>query len=226
MTKKTKTLKQLSEMLGKTHESIRIWFVNHPEIDNDPKLVIKDIHGKKTNRLITEQGAKTYLMLKATASGNRYRQSNNSIVCKEKKLKSDIINTVIDENKIMVDKKEYEALQTIATNVNTRLLKLENTINSKEEKPLLMLGLSEPTVAVPELTKRDEINMMVRSYATNKKCNYQVVWNYVYQQFYYRYKKNVKAIQMEEDKTLLDTVDRIGMIDELYALVILLFKGK
>ena len=79
-----------------------------------------------------------------------------------------------------------------------------------------------PDEVVPTLSKRDLINMSVRGYCITHDHNYQSAFGRLYTEYRYRYHIDLLARRTGKE-TGLDVATRLGMLNDLYALSILLF---
>ena len=97
--------------------------------------------------------------------------------------------------------------------------KVEQLVTIQEEnlKQLNKLPLTQEEV--PSFTPRQELNQMVRTYASSANLKFNEVWNKVYSELYYRYHISLNAYKKEKGENNLDIAEKIGAIDKLKVVV-------
>jgi hypothetical protein len=73
------------------------------------------------------------------------------------------------------------------------------------------------------LTTRDKINMLVRGWCFAHRIDYADGWRKLYHQFTYRYHFNVRHWSEQWGLSKIDVIERVGRLEELYALATELF---
>lgn len=75
------------------------------------------------------------------------------------------------------------------------------------------------------LTTRSRINILVRTWVAGNDLNldYKAAWDFLYQQFYYRYHFDAKRKSEHSGRSKLDEVELAGKLEDLYALASELF---
>ena len=91
------------------------------------------------------------------------------------------------------------------------------TIQEENLKQLNKLPLMQEEV--PSFTPRQELNQMVRTYASSANLKFNEVWNKVYSELYYRYHISLNAYKKEKGENNLDIAEKIGAIDKLKVVV-------
>lgn len=81
---------------------------------------------------------------------------------------------------------------------------------------------------VKEISTRSKINQVVREYAAHHDKDYRECFKTLYYEFKYRYGIDLvcRNRNSKEDKTIMDTAERCGCLDDLFTLAVALFVGK
>lgn len=108
--------------------------------------------------------------------------------------------------------------------LNAAESKVNELVSIQEEnlKRLNTLSLAEEEII--QMTPRQELNQMVRTYAQSAGIKYNEVWNKIYSELYYRYHISVNAYKKEKGENNLDIAEKIGAIDKLKVIVSSLIK--
>lgn len=88
----------------------------------------------------------------------------------------------------------------------------------REEARQFLNALPEPVKSSPEASVRMRVNEAVRKYSLLSGIRFQHVWRKLYREF--RYNHNIDLVVRAKNSGLkpLDLADKLGMMDELYAL--------
>jgi len=101
--------------------------------------------------------------------------------------------------------------------MKSRLSKVEK----QQERKANLLQLLPP---VNEMTARNKLNELVRDYvAKNTKITFRDAWDDLYREFYYRNNINLKVRAKNRGISVLEYVDGVGLLEDLFALAIELF---
>lgn len=82
--------------------------------------------------------------------------------------------------------------------------------------------LPPPSVPVPEISRRVLVNRVVRAYCHIEGMHYNAAYNKLYGEFLDRYHVDLRA-RAEGDESPLAVAERVGLLEELYALACHLF---
>lgn len=108
--------------------------------------------------------------------------------------------------------------------LNVTESKVNELVSIQEEnlKHLNTLSLAEEEII--QMTPRQELNQMVRTYAQSAGIKYNEVWNKIYSELYYHYHISINAYKKEKGENNLDIAEKIGAIDKLKVIVSSLIK--
>lgn len=120
-----------------------------------------------------------------------------------------------------------ETSQPVPNGEVDRLARLEHIVEKLAETvagmPSIMMQMAgknqKQLPAVQELSQRDQLRQAVNSYAS-KVGGYREAWGNLYQQFYYRYHRNVKECAKNRGMDTLDYIEEEGLLHDLLALAI------
>lgn len=110
-------------------------------------------------------------------------------------------------------------IQTItiqAQSYEKRFNDIEKVIENKVEDRKILLP-------APEKSDKDNINQLVRSYASNNDLNYSVAYGKLYQEAYYRLNVNLKVRAKNEGKSIIQYAEDSGLIGELLSIAMEIF---
>lgn len=107
-----------------------------------------------------------------------------------------------------------EQAQKLA-NIEIRLDLLEERSETAKE---YLLALPSSTVEPPEKSDRALLNQKVRRYATANNISPQNVWRRLYEELYYRYHVNLRAVKRSPTSNLLDVAEKKGYLPQLLAI--------
>lgn len=107
---------------------------------------------------------------------------------------------------------------------DTRLKRIEE----KSEQAIKELELNvpiDPELELPQdISRRKQVNQIVRAYAVDKGMKTGEVWNKLYYDFNYLMDKNVTTCAKNRKVSVLDYVEEIGYMEDLYKLAYKLFR--
>lgn len=108
--------------------------------------------------------------------------------------------------------------------LNATESKVNELVSIQEEnlKHLNKLPLAEEEII--QITPRQELNQMVRTYAQSAGIKYNEVWSKIYSELYYRYHISINAYKKEKGENNLDVAEKIGAIEKLKVIVSNLIK--
>ena len=146
-----------------------------------------------------------------TAIKLRIQENSSLFTSYDRKKLSDMPKTELEEKLII-----RQAIEILNRDIFD--LQNENTVLKKEN--LKMKALIE----VPPKTLRAKINQMIRSYVRKTEQNFWVVWQHLYNEFFYCYKINLIARAQHRDIAPLDYCEKNPKIMvQLYQLAKKLF---
>ncbi len=103
--------------------------------------------------------------------------------------------------------------------IDKRLLQIENNQPKQiEEKKQLSI--------IPEMSDRNNLNMIIRDYTAKYKTEYQMAWNILYKQAYYRLGINFSERANNEGLSKIEYAEQHNLIGQLLSLAIELFGDK
>ena len=116
---------------------------------------------------------------------------------------------------VELERKQREQEQRLYETEN----KVEQLVTVQEENLKQLNKLPLMQEEVPSFTPRQELNQMVRTYASSANLKYNEVWNKVYSELYYCYHISLNAYKKEKGENNLDIAEKIGAIDKLKVVV-------
>ncbi len=126
--------------------------------------------------------------------------------------KEGLVNKAINNAEV---NKLAELVYKLSQDVNE--LKQQKRL-SKQASELSLELLPEPTREVPEMSIRSSLNKFVRDTARKQNRNYQIVYNELYGQFYYRYGVNITTRAKKKNMSMIEYAEEYNHLEDLYAL--------
>jgi prophage antirepressor-like protein len=115
------------------------------------------------------------------------------------------------------------SLQAIKILIDNQIL-LEQRMDKYEANQQAVNAILAP---VKEVSTRLKINQIVRTYAQHHDKDYRECFKTLYYEFKYRYGIDlVGRTHNNGNKTVLDTAEQLGCLDDLFTLAVALFVGK
>lgn len=109
-------------------------------------------------------------------------------------------------------------LSQVNSQVSVLDQKVKQILEQKEEG-LKKLDCIEYSETLPLFkTERTKVRQLVNAYAGAFNCSPKEVWNKLYTEFYYRYKRNIKLLAENRNMKPLDFVESSGLMQDLYNL--------
>lgn len=113
-------------------------------------------------------------------------------------------------------------LEKKLSQVNSQVSVLDQKVNQileQKEEGLKKLDCIEYSETLPLFkTERTKVRQLVNAYAGAFNCSPKEVWNKLYTEFYYRYKRNIKLLAENRNMKPLDFVESSGLMQDLYNL--------
>lgn len=113
-------------------------------------------------------------------------------------------------------------LEKKLSQVNSHVSVLDQKVNQileQKEEGLKKLDCIEYSENLPLFkTERTKVRQLVNAYAGAFNCSPKEVWNKLYTEFYYRYKRNIKLLADNRNMKPLDFVESSGLMEDLYNL--------
>lgn len=205
-----------------------VQLVDLQALSNNEGVIIKQLGNTKSN-FINEPNL--YRVIFQSRKEEAIKFQNwvfNEVLPSIRKTGSYSVRTLSPAELIIAQGQAMLALEQKQREHELRLSATENKVNElaliQEEnlKQLNKLPLSEEEVI--EITPRQELNQMVRTYAQSAGIKYNEVWNKIYSELYYRYHISINAYKKEKGENNLDIAEKIGVIDKLKVIVSSLIK--
>ncbi len=118
-------------------------------------------------------------------------------------------------NQMLEVKNEVSQVNNQVSNLDQ---KVKQILEQKEEG-LKNLDCIEYSETLPLFkTERTKVRQLVNAYAGAFNCSPKEVWNKLYTEFYYRYKRNIKLLADNRNMKPLDFVESSGLMEDLYNL--------
>lgn len=115
------------------------------------------------------------------------------------------------------------SLQALKILIDNQIL-LEQRMDKYEANQQAVNAILAP---VKEVSTRLKINQIVRTYAQHHNKDYRECFKTLYYEFKYRYGIDlVGRTHNNGNKTVLDTAEQLGCLDDLFTLAVALFVGK
>jgi len=203
MENKTMTLAEISELTGKGATSIRRWATSTKMAN----ILTKMANAKKTKEpaeftldetisIIRAGGHDTLAnLLLQNSKGEPEKISGSSLTSKDIELISVIVSQTVSQT-----------ISATIQHLDSRMGRIESRIEDRQ-------ALLPP----PEIAPRDHINKLVREYANRTGLVHSIVWGYIYTEFKYTYKMDVKRLASNRDMAIIEYIETEGMIEQLLA---------
>lgn len=116
-----------------------------------------------------------------------------------------------------------DTLQALKVLIDNQIA-LEQRMDKYEAKQQVVTAVLAP---VKEISTRSKISQVVREYAHNNGGDYRATFRSLFTEFKYRYSIDlVQRTRNNGNKTVMDTAEELGCLDDLFALAVKLFVGK
>jgi len=115
------------------------------------------------------------------------------------------------DKKTALTKREIQMIQVAVRQVTEDIMEqINRTRPAKTELPpgkIEMLHLPSP-----EKNERDQLNQIIRKYASNQSLPHAIVWGQLYQELYYRLNINVRKRAQNRNMPIIDYIESEGML--------------
>jgi prophage antirepressor-like protein len=116
-----------------------------------------------------------------------------------------------------------ETLQVLKILIDNQIV-LEQRMDSYESKQQAVTAILAP---VKEISTRSKISQVIREYANHHSKDYKACFQTLFYEFKYRYGTDLtQRTRNNGNKTIMDTAEECGCLDDLFALAVSLFVGK
>lgn len=125
-------------------------------------------------------------------------------------------------NQMLEVKNDVSQFKSEVSQVNSHVSNLDQQVKQileQKEEGLKKLDCIEHSETLPLFkTERTKVRQLVNAYAGAFNCSPKEVWNKLYTEFYYRYKRNIKLLADNRNMKPLDFVESSGLMEDLYNL--------
>lgn len=215
---------QLKEKL----DSEGMQLVDLQALSNNDPLKINELWNTKAT-FVDEANLYRVIFQSRKESAKRFQKwVFNEVLPSIRKTGSYSVRTLSPAELIIAQGQAMLALEQKQREHELRLSATENKVNElvsiQEEnlKHLNKLPLAEEEII--QITPRQELNQMVRTYAQSAGIKYNEVWSKIYSELYYRYHISINAYKKEKGENNLDVAEKIGAIEKLKVIVSNLIK--
>lgn len=207
----------VGNVLGLSRSAVRD-FVSKLKDEYKSVVSIDTNRGPRNYSIISEQGLYKMLMQSRKPNAEKFQDwIAEDVVPKIRKTGSystvespsshlEVLRSVVDQ--LIAQEKKLEKVENDVAAI----------VEDKRQIEEQLYLLPESEVEVQSKSTRAILNQRVRTYAKKSGIPYPEIWNKLYTEFYYTYHINLKIRANRRDMTVLDYVESIGMMDELYSI--------
>lgn len=174
-------------------------------------LLGKDIKFEGRRKYLNQNG----LVRLAFQKNNTGKKTDRTVTVQTAKDK------VLEQAKNQDVSKLIELVYKLSQDVNE--LKQQKQFSQQSHELALEL-LPASTKEVPEMNLRSALNKYIRDKAKEQNRYYNIVFNELYSQFYYRYNVNIVMRAKKKSMSMIEYAEEYGHLEDLYALARKLYK--
>jgi len=194
---------EMAKLLNIAQSTLSMFLSSNPDL----KERFSKPYGKRV--LLSKEFMPYYIARKGLHNTSNQIHEDNLKNAKDK-----MIDMARDNNALSVVMSRLDMLEKAFTKLQL----------NKQANELSLELLPEPTKEVPEMNLRAALNKYVRDKARQQNRNYNIVFNELYSQFYYRYGINITARAKKKNMSMIEYAEEYNHLEDLYALARKLYK--
>jgi len=193
------TIREIAKLTGKSETTVRRWVSSAKMAHISAKMA--DASRKKEPADFTLEETITII-----------RSGGNDTL-------ADLLQQNADQDKkTVITKREIQMIQVAVRQVTEDIMKY---INQPAQAEIRGGQLHLPA---PEKNERDQLNQIIRKYASSQSFPHAVVWGQLYQELYYRLNINVRQRAQNRNMPIIDYVESEGLLPQALSVAKAMFK--